>query len=74
MATRKTCSKCANFTATAPHYMPNHGECKLMGDVNDIYGQGAEARSDKCYGWDGESYCAGVYVGKDFGCIHWMKA
>lgn len=28
----------------------------------------------KAYGWDYESYRAGVYVGPKFGCIHWVKA
>jgi hypothetical protein len=40
-----------------------------MVDSNDV-----EVRwPDKCYGWDYESYRAGVYVGPKFGCIHWEK-
>jgi len=70
-----TCKNCKQYLPN--EFYVNFGECLLMGDSNDFvfYQQndGAQAMSDRCYGWDYESYVAGVYVGKDFGCIHWEQ-
>lgn len=63
MSTCKTCK----------HFKPNDlmedkfGDCALMGDSNE-----GMADNTRAYGWDYESYSAGVYVGENFGCIHWM--
>lgn len=64
---RKTCDKCKHYTQAEPSY-PNHGSCALMGDANN-----GTPDADRAYGWDCESYEAGVYVGPKFGCIHWEK-
>lgn len=64
----KTCNKCKHFKPDG--LMENKfGDCALMGDSNE-----GTKDTSKAYGWDYESYCAGVYVGEKFGCIHWAKA
>ena len=74
----KRCSSCR-------HYTPGgfdgqsiwQGRCALMGDANEIFESREDTESpdstpnDRCFGWDYESYYAGVYVGQEFGCIHW---
>lgn len=63
-----TCNKCKHFKPN--DLMENKfGECALMGDSNE-----GTKDTSKAYGWDYESYFAGVYVGENFGCIHWVKA
>lgn len=75
MATRKTCDKCEHFTPN-PTYT-NLGDCALMGDSNDEKYSHKTKRlgttTDKAFGWDYESYQAGVFVGRKFGCIHWVR-
>ncbi len=68
-----TCKNCKQYVAD--DFYANFGDCRLMGDANkfQFVPRKQTADSTKCYGWDYESYIAGVYVGKDFGCIHWEK-
>lgn len=68
-----TCEGCKNFSADDLYI--GFGECLLMGDYNrfKFMPKDRTAELDRCYGWDYEGYSAGVYVGKDFGCIHWEK-
>lgn len=63
----KTCNKCKHFKPS--DYDKGFGDCALMGDCNE--GMTDDTRA---YGWDYESYSAGVYVGENFGCIHWVSA
>ena len=74
---RKVCSKCAHYTpatAYAHHTLEpascqvNKGSCALSWDSND-----GTPDDTVMYGWDCEGYAAGVYVGPNFGCIHWSK-
>ncbi len=74
-----TCDKCKNYkpdnTWTKSEFIEKYryqGECSLFGDVNEFDG-GPLPRNDVCYGWDAESYAAGVTVMAKFGCIHWEK-
>jgi hypothetical protein len=66
------CYNCKNYIADDLYI--GFGECNLMQDSNKFEFMPKEltAEKDKCYGWDSESYVAGVYVGENFGCIHWM--
>ena len=73
----KTCDRCEHYTPAKVYehlggeraaQQKNQGGCALLGDSND-----GTADDDKAYGWDYESYRAGVYVGPKFGCIHWLK-
>lgn len=74
MTQANTCDRCAHYTPTE-HPQWEHtkyaGSCALMGDSNK---QDQLVSIDRCNGWDGESYYAGVYVGPKFGCIHWEAA
>lgn len=78
MATRKTCDKCEHYMKDDMYQ--NKGSCSQMGDANDLSFDavskmmGDKTTDCKAYGWDYESYRAGVYVGPKFGCIHWVKA
>ena len=65
--TNKTCDRCAHYI-THEFRGPNEGECRMTLDSND-----GTPYADRAYGWDAESYHAGVHVGPKFGCIHWMK-
>lgn len=75
MTTRKTCDKCARFVPDDLY--SDVGECPLMGDSNALsYNRDTKklgVDETRAYGWDYEGYCAGVYVGLKFGCIHWIK-
>ena len=68
-----TCKNCKQYSPDV--FYVNFGDCYLMHDSNkfDFRPKTQTADSTKCYGWDYESYVAGVYVGKDFGCIHWEQ-
>jgi hypothetical protein len=72
---RHTCNKCQHYTPDSLY--ANMGSCALMGDSNDHeYDRDTnmlDIESDRAYGWDYESYKAGVYVTPKFGCIHWAK-
>jgi hypothetical protein len=67
MAKYKRCKNCAHYT---PDEVKGYhaGVCALMGDIND-----EPNKADRCSGWDYGSYRAGVYVGPEFGCIHFTK-
>jgi hypothetical protein len=71
-----TCKTCRNFV-TDELIDKSFGTCLLMGDANDydFYSDKTTLKpwTDRCYGWDYESYKAGTYVGENFGCIHWEK-
>lgn len=72
---RKTCDKCKHFTPDDTY--SNLGECAQTGDMNEQsfdYKTRRKGEDNKAYGWDRESYEAGVLVGRKFGCIHWEKA
>jgi hypothetical protein len=62
----KRCGKCEHYTPAK--WDEGFGDCDLMDDAND-----GKPDSTRAYGWDYEGYRAGVYVGVNFGCIHWMK-
>lgn len=62
----KTCGKCEHYTPDK--YDEGFGGCALMGDSNK-----GKPDNTRAYGWDYESYIAGVDVGVNFGCIHWVK-
>jgi hypothetical protein len=62
----KRCGKCEHYTPD--EYKVGFGDCALTGYVND-----GMTDSTRAYAWDYEGYSAGVYVGVNFGCIHWMK-
>lgn len=62
----KTCGKCEHYTPDK--HDEGFGDCALMGDANE-----GVTDNTRAYGWDYEGYSAGVYVGVNFGCIHWMK-
>ena len=62
----KKCGKCENYTPSK--WDEGFGDCDLMDDAND-----GKPDNTRAYGWDYEGYSAGVYVGVNFGCIHWMK-
>jgi hypothetical protein len=66
MTKQKTCDKCAHYAPAK--WNKGFGDCDLMGDANEGIWDTTHA-----YGWDCESYRAGVYVGEKFGCIHWLK-
>jgi len=71
----KRCGKCEHYT---PNYPAGFGDCALMGDFNEHpFDYSTDTRTgmqtNRAYGWDYEGYSAGVYVGVNFGCIHWMK-
>lgn len=68
------CKDCRHFTMNG--YYMDVGSCALMGDSNDLASDENKklgALPDRVYGWDHESYSAGVYVGPKFGCIHWAQ-
>lgn len=44
--------------------------CDLALDANDFIDNDPSLPLDRVLGWDGEGYSAGVYVGPEFGCIH----
>ena len=68
MTEQQRCKSCAHYTPNREHQWK--GSCNLMGDENKhTNGLGL----DRCLGWDYESYFAGVYVGPEFGCIHWEE-
>ena len=69
----KTCKDCKNFNADDLYV--GFGDCSLMEDSNKFLFQpkSRTAKLDRCYGWDYEGYVAGVYVGENFGCIHWKE-
>jgi hypothetical protein len=69
---RHTCDKCQHFKNDNSNY-GILGSCALMEDSNDIRRSNRVYENDRAYGWDYESYCAGVYVAPKFGCIHWLK-
>lgn len=68
-----TCKNCKQFNAD--DFYVGFGDCSLMQDANGFLFQpkNRTAELDRCYGWDYEGYSAGVYVGQNFGCIHWEK-
>lgn len=73
-----TCDQCKHWSTDADSWKGSQfeakyaeqGECDLFGDSND-YCDDPPPRNDVCYGWDYESYKAGVTVMAKFGCIHW---
>ncbi len=75
-----TCDKCINYIRSDEGWVKpelaakykDRGSCKLFGDEND-FNDGPTERNDVCYGWDYESYKAGVTVMAKFGCIHWKE-
>lgn len=74
-----TCSTCRNFVRDIDVAEKGFGSCLFMQDANDFnfYDftdfENQQPSTDRCYGWDFESYKAGVHVGENFGCIHWEK-
>ena len=67
--TNKTCDRCEHYTPPdLGDGWENQGDCAMTLDSND-----GTPHADRAYGWDYESYRAGVQVGPKFGCIHWMK-
>lgn len=75
--TTKTCDQCKHYTPPEPveglspkvaAEYANMGDCSMTLDSND-----GTPHADRAYGWDYESYHAGVHVGPKFGCNHWMK-
>lgn len=69
----KTCDKCQHYSSNT---YKDAGDCALMGDSND-HSYDSEGKlgltNGRAYGWDYESYRAGVYVTPKFGCINWVK-
>lgn len=69
------CKNCIHYTPSTIEENPKDtdnchfkGECAKMGDDNI-----AHMQSNICNAYDYESYAAGVYVGPDFGCIHFKS-
>jgi hypothetical protein len=60
------CKTCKDFEPSDSD--KGFGNCALMGDSNE-----GMTNDTRAYGWDYEGYAAGVYVGENFGCIHWLK-
>lgn len=63
---KKVCKHCDHFEPDST--FPGFGSCALTLDFND-----GMSDTNLAYGWDYEGYMAGVYVGEQFGCIHWRK-
>ena len=63
---KKVCGRCAYFAPDEQY--EGFGSCAMTLDSND-----GMAATNLAYGWDYDGYMSGVYVGKDFGCIHWTK-
>ena len=74
-ASARICANCVEFKPDDLYR--NLGACRLMGDSNELsfsretHRLGDESADDKAHGWDAESYRAGIYVGRSFGCIHY---
>lgn len=56
-------------------YEYNYGECRCNKfEYEETYNYEEKKETDKLLYYDYESYSAGFFVGKDFGCIHFKKA
>ena len=66
---RKICNNCKHFDPPAKNntYNPLHGQCK-SGKLLD--GEDDLTQADSAYGGGYEGYGDYIYVGINFGCIH----
>ena len=70
---KKVCQNCKFFSGFNPlsTYMPHHGSC-CNGKVEEESDK-LRQQTDTAFGGGYEGYGDYLYVGKDFGCIHFSK-
>ena len=69
---KKLCKNCSRYSPN--NESPWRGSCPLMEDSNDLCIEIEKEPIDRCFSWDDERYHSGVFVGPNFGCIHWKKS
>jgi hypothetical protein len=70
------CATCAHFRPADKDYVtPGWGDCRRITDDGPYYRSRSANRADVlAQAWDYEGYSAGLYVHRDFGCVHWEQA
>jgi hypothetical protein len=65
--TEKLCKNCKHYTFSGWWEEQDDGGCSFLDQVK----KEDPTPKDNVKSWDAEDYASGIYVGPEFGCIHW---